>query len=133
MTSKSGISVKLPLIYDGIDGPYQLNKTAKSAIQQNLKNLILTNPGERMMDPSFGVGLRAFLFEQIGNETYAKIADRVRKQIQAYMPFINVRGLYFDDNNTDREISTNEVRVALAYNIAPLDINDTLSITTLLN
>ena len=34
-----GISVSLPLRYDNIDGPYELNKNLKDVVKQNLKNL----------------------------------------------------------------------------------------------
>ena len=60
----AGISPKLPLVTDPADGPYLLTKTVAEATKQNLKNLILTQPGERVMDPFFGVGIRSFLFEQ---------------------------------------------------------------------
>ena len=33
------------------------------AVKFNLKNILLTNPGENLSDPEFGVGLRGFLFE----------------------------------------------------------------------
>jgi len=122
MAGKSGISVSLPLTYDLVDGPFYLNK-----------NLVLTNPGERIMDPSFGVGLRTFLFEQINDETYTKIATKIRQQLVAYLPFINVNGIYFDDASTNSDLGYNEIHLGISYNIAPLDINDTLSITTLLN
>ena len=58
-----GISPKLPLIVNDLDGHYGLNKTIRQAIKQNFKNLILTSPGERVMDIQFGVGLRNYFFE----------------------------------------------------------------------
>ena len=33
-----GISVSLPLTYDNVDGPYELNKNLKDVVKQNLKN-----------------------------------------------------------------------------------------------
>jgi phage baseplate assembly protein W len=72
MTKLTGISPKVPLIYDPTDGPYQLNKNLKQTINQNLKMLVLTSPGERIMIPEFGVGLRRFLFEQVGEETFSQ-------------------------------------------------------------
>ena len=58
-----GISVQLPLSLDVNDGAYTLNKDIKQSVKQNFKNLILTAPGERIMDPAFGVGIRNYLFE----------------------------------------------------------------------
>ena len=51
----SGLGAKLPLTIDSVFGPYNLLTDYNSLAQQNLKMLILTNPGERMMDTSFGV------------------------------------------------------------------------------
>ena len=41
--AKEGLSVRLPLGYDKIDGPYQLNKELNAVIQQNLKMVIFCN------------------------------------------------------------------------------------------
>ena len=60
----SGISPKLPLATGFKNGVYELNTDVLQAMEQNLKNLVLTSPGERVMDPLFGVGLKNFLFEQ---------------------------------------------------------------------
>ena len=51
-----------PLKYTDIDGPYQSIKNIKDTIKQNVKMVVLTSPGERVMDPSFGVGIRKYLF-----------------------------------------------------------------------
>jgi len=65
----AGISVKLPLSRDPESG-YKLNKTLKQVARQNLKMLVLTAPGERIMIPEFGVGLRNYLFENITTEVF---------------------------------------------------------------
>jgi hypothetical protein len=55
----------------GVDIPFngpavfKSNYLTKDAIKNNLINFFLTNPGERFLNPTFGGGLRAFIFEQI--------------------------------------------------------------------
>ena len=44
--------------------------TTQEAIKNNLLNFFLTNPGEIPLNPSFGGGLRSFLFEQSNEPTY---------------------------------------------------------------
>ena len=56
-----GISPKLPLRVDSVDGFYALTKKITETLQQNLKMLVLTAPGERMMNPEFGVFLKMHL------------------------------------------------------------------------
>lgn len=53
---------KLPLDLDNNDNFIML-KTALSNVKQKLKMVILTNPGEKLMDPLFGVGIYRYLFE----------------------------------------------------------------------
>ena len=86
--SKKGFSVKLPFSTDKIDGPYVLNKTLESTIKQNLKMLVLTEPGERVMNGNFGVGLKRLLFEPVHPRTYENIKERVMEQTSLYLPFL---------------------------------------------
>ena len=50
----AGFAPKLPLTQDSGDG-FTLIKDFETMIRQNLKMLILTIPGERVMDPEYGV------------------------------------------------------------------------------
>ena len=53
----SNYSPRLPLQIDSTNG-FSNNQTILQVVQQNLKMLLLTSPGERVMDPNFGVGIR---------------------------------------------------------------------------
>ena len=86
----SGFSVKLPLMYDNEDGPYLLTKTLAENIKQNFKHLILTNPGERLMEPDFGVGFSRILFENYTSETIEELQGRLYEQTAKYLPFVTV-------------------------------------------
>ena len=88
-----GISPKLPLRVDSVDGFYALTKKITETIQQNLKMLILTTPGERMMNPEFGVGLRNFLFENRGEGTAEGIKNKISTQVQRYIPAIKLTNI----------------------------------------
>lgn len=113
----AGLSPKLPVTQDPEDG-FALNKTFKQMIQQNFKNLMLTSPGERVMDPNFGVGLRQFLFEQIDAFVFSRIEERIRRQVSIYMPFIEIARIAFNTFD-DQEIS-NALEVRVEYIITPL-------------
>ena len=85
-----GFSAKLPLTYSSDDGPYSLSKTIKEMGQQNLKMLVLTNPGERIMDINFGVGISRFLFEQDDAFTGSDLESRILEQVGIYLPYITI-------------------------------------------
>ena len=129
MTSKHGISVKLPLTYNSVDGPYSLNKTTKEAVRQNFKNLVLTAPGERVMDTFFGVGLREMLFELNNNPSREEIAERIIEQVDFYLPHIEIVDILFNDPNLGSTLGPNSLSLRLEYRIIPLNDSDLLDIT----
>lgn len=129
MSKLQGISVKLPLHYSTEDGPYQLNKKLGSVVKQNFKNLLLTSPGERVMLPEFGVGLRQLLFEPMNVRTYERVTSRIRTQTLKFLPFINIESIDFLTAENSAGTLDNEVKVLIKYNIGSLDTNDTLTIS----
>ena len=119
----SGLTPSLPLTF-GDAANYNLIQTYEKLIRQNLKNLILTVPGERVMDTSFGVGLRSFLFEHNDSSTYSEISARIHNQVKKYMSFIDI----VDINFTTDVRNENSVYITVDYIIIPLSLADTLSI-----
>ena len=85
-----GIGPQLPLFLNDTDGTYALIKQYKEEIKQNFKNLLLTSPGERMMNPDFGVGLRQFLFNP-SIQVVPAVKTRIQKQTNKYLPFIQIK------------------------------------------
>ena len=130
MSNLQGISPKVPLVYSNTDGPYQLNKTLKDTFKQNLKMLVLTMPGERIMEPDFGIGLYGFLFEGIGDQTFAKVSQKVQEQVARYIPAINLEEITFVTSDEDSRLGFNEVRVSIKYSILPFNTSDELTITS---
>jgi len=128
----SGLSPKYPLLYDHKDGFYLLNKTYEEVISQNLKNLVLTAPGERIMDINFGVGIYKLLFEQESSEMREELSTRIISQVAKYMPFVNILEVKIFPNEEERqhymgEIS-NYINIYIIYAIPSLDLEDTLEI-----
>jgi hypothetical protein len=111
-----GISPKFPLLIDNDVGAYSLNKTVSAAVQQNFKNLLLTAPGERIMDPHFGVGLRHYLFEPNTPALQRIIGQLVNDQVGKYMNFIN---LEYIDFGSGEEAAGSEylLKMAIHYNL----------------
>ena len=130
MSNLKGISPRIPLVYSNTDGPYQLNKTLRETIQQNLKMLILTMPGERIMEPDFGVGLYGFLFEGVADNTFGKISQKIKLQVSQYIPVIDLEEIMFVTSDEDPTLKQNEVRVSIKYDILPFNGSDELTITS---
>ena len=91
--SAQGLSVALPLRIDARDGAYGLNKNLLQVAEQNLKMIVLTAPGERIMFPEFGVGVRNYLFEQNNSGLIGNLVSSIRSQVAQYAPFIKILDL----------------------------------------
>lgn len=59
-------------------------------IHQSVRIILGTNPGERVMRPDFGAGLKAFVFEPINTNTIARIRNRVQESLITWEPRIDV-------------------------------------------
>jgi len=62
----------------------------EKAIAQAVKNLVLTNPGERFYRPNLGTGLSQSLFDIIDNISAAQVASYVENTIKNYEPRVNL-------------------------------------------
>jgi len=123
-----GFGPKLPVTTSDEGDGYALTKTAKEAIKQNIKMLILTCPGERVMHPNFGVGLRKFMFRPLIGDTFDKIATRTREQVANYMPYINFDGIYFTTSEEDYTLDDNAIRMRVVYHIPAIGESDSIEI-----
>lgn len=124
----SGITPRLPLVIDGING-IKLIQNYKDLVKQNVKNLLLTIPGERVMDAEFGVGLRQYLFELDNESLRGRIRGRIGQQVQRYLPYIRLIDITFDSHGTNDEIDRNFLSVVVEYEIVPLSDVDNLELT----
>ena len=67
---------------------HQGTKNTKTQIKTNLINLLLTEPGERLHLPNYGVGLKKLLFQQ--NINTVALNNNINHQIQYYLPQITL-------------------------------------------
>tara|TARA_R110002012_G_scaffold26404_5_gene85845 strand:- start:472 stop:867 length:396 start_codon:yes stop_codon:yes gene_type:complete len=124
----SGIAAQLPLVFSDVFGPYNLITDYLSLARQNLKMLVLTSPGERMMDINFGVGLRGYLFEQHTTSLYSDIDTAVRKQTARYLPFIEIQQIDFTVPEDNPDLFPNTLKVKITFRVTPLQVVSSLEI-----
>lgn len=62
-------------------------------IKSNLRQLIMTEPGERVMLPDFGCPLKSLLFMPLDDEVITEMRDRIYFSISTYLPTVRVLNL----------------------------------------
>jgi len=124
----SGLSVALPLVTSEIFGAYNLNTNFFELAKQNLKMLVLTIPGERIMDPDFGVGLKRYLFEQNTSDTYDKITEKILEQTGLYLPYIEINDIQYASPEDNPDLYPYNLSVNIIFTITPLQLLSNLQI-----
>ena len=124
----SGLSVKLPLTLSSVFGAYNLNTTFEELAKQNLKMLVLTAPGERIMDPNFGVGLKGYLFEMNMPSTYAQISSRIESQVSQYLDYIRIDDIQYQIPEDNPDLYPQNLSVSIFFTIIPLQLSTALQI-----
>jgi phage baseplate assembly protein W len=123
-----GLSVALPLRIDPVDGAYSLNKTLVDMATQNLKMVILTSPGERVMEPEFGVGVRNYLFAQNSPGLSAQLRDRISQQVSKYLPYISLNNLQVFSPSILGDIDNTRLNIIINYSIPAANVVADLTI-----
>ena len=123
-----GLSVYFPLQL--AEQGFATNKTLPDLIKQNLKFLFLTLPGEKIMDPQFGVGLEKFLFENDTPVLREAVRTTIIAQTKLYMPHVDILAVHFV---TDSDNNPEVMKVVVEYRIVPLQIDDALMLPTQAN
>jgi phage baseplate assembly protein W len=114
------IGIDLPL-----NGPVAFipNYQTKDSIRNNLFNYLLTNPGERILNPTFGGGLRTYIFTQIETDKFEFIRDDLQDKIGSNFPDIKL-------NNVEvlQSVNENTIQILIDYSIPNTNVNDTLEL-----
>ena len=116
----AAVGIDLPFNAPGV---FRSNFTTKQAIKNNLINYFLTNPGERPLNPSFGGGLRSFIFEQISTDNLDFLKERISNDLRTFFSNIEINNL-----EILRQEDLNTITVSLTYSVINTNINDTLEI-----
>ena len=82
---------------------------AESDIQESLFVLLSTSPGERIMQPDYGCGLRDMVWENFDSSTVTDLVDRVERAILFFEPRIVVDEVAVDLSREDEGILSIDV------------------------
>lgn len=108
------IGLELPLKYNSL-GYFKQTKTTLDQAKHNIKNLLLTIPGERVGQPEFGSKLHHLLFEQfdVQEDLFVKVKEVIKNAIKIWLPYVIIDNIIvvIDD------ISQNILIIKLRFSI----------------
>lgn len=83
--------------------------------KSNLKNLLLTRKGERIMQPNFGSGLHELLFEQADNQLEQRLEEEITNTVNFWLPYIEISEI--DVTMTDEMKDKNQVDMKVVFTV----------------
>lgn len=87
-----------------------LKKTDNNAIRFALRNLFLTNPGEVMFNPNFGIGIRDYLFENFSPAFRHILKRKCIEQLSEFEPRAAI-----DDIQISEVTDKNECEISIYF------------------
>jgi len=116
-----GINLKFPL-RSYRRGFFEMNNTTIAAVRENIKTLLMTVKGERVVNPSIGTNIPTLmgqLFEQIEpGEMEAKLGSEISSALAQWMPEVEMTGItvYTQDNAPmGTALNPNDILVRMEY------------------
>ena len=83
-----------------------------SAIKQAIVSLLLTNKGERLLNPKYGADIRSFLFEPLDYGTSALVKQNIVTTIGRFEPRISVQEII-----SRPDFENNGFEITMTYSI----------------
>ena len=100
-------------------GFFQGNQTTVTAIREDIKILLITVKGERVMNKNMGTTipiLAGQLFEPIHQtELLEKIKLEITLAIETYLPFLSLQNIDLTTSEQDSNLTVNQIRISMNY------------------
>jgi phage baseplate assembly protein W len=106
-----------------------MHSSRADQIRDNLKNLLLTNYGERIGQYDFGANLQELVFELQSGNFDSEVIERVKYAVGKYMPYISLEQLQITDSSQENLPEGASIKLGIIYSVSTLSIkNDAINI-----
>jgi phage baseplate assembly protein W len=124
VTNETPVGIRTPLsLGTKSDGIFAMHFSTEAQIQDNFRNLLLTNHGERLGFFDYGANLRPLTSELSSEELESEVANRIRRATSKYMPFISLQTFEYQIDNSQNK-NTAKIRLRIIYNVPALNIQN---------
>ena len=117
---ETDVAIGVPFPFNA-EGVFYSTYTTKEQVKSNLLNVLLTEPGERVYKPNFGVGLRNYLFEN--SNDISLLEEKINNQINQ-----NITGIKLSNINVIKSPDSHEINIIISYRVLANRELDTIQI-----
>ena len=106
------VGITLP-IQRGADGYFAQSFRTFDQVRSNLKNLLLTKKGERILQPEFGSGLHDLLFNPATEKFEEDLETTINDSVAKWLPYVIVEDINVDISK--EQTDNNQAKVSLKF------------------
>jgi phage baseplate assembly protein W len=99
----------------GNTGYFEQAFTSFEQTKANLKNLLMTKKGERLMQPEFGTGLDSLLFEPMDATFETELQDTITETVSYWLPYVNIEEI--DIEMTDAMKDQHTANISIQFTV----------------
>lgn len=118
-TTEHNHAIGITLPYSDVNGKmFNVSYTTKEQALTNLKMLVLTRKGERIMLPTFGTNIWSYLFENITDNTLSSIREELIQSINSWLPYLSINDITVTEDTQYQTKSSNEHIIIITINVS---------------
>ena len=102
---------------NGPEGFFASTSTTIEAVKNNIRNLINTQQGERLMQPRLGLNLKELLFEQVEEDTRRQIEADIVDKLSFWLPFVQIQEIDIRTIDEDSSVLVNTIKINIIFSI----------------
>jgi phage baseplate assembly protein W len=87
-------------------------KVNEDAVKEAIRNIILTDKGERLFQPNIGSTVKGMLFENITPDVVVLLQERIKDALALFEPRANILEV-----KATSSIDSNSVEVSITFNV----------------
>ena len=123
LSSLTPFGIKTPLQIGTSEGIFAMNYSLEDQFADNLRNLLLTNWGERLGLYQFGANLKPLTTEFVSQEDFdTRAIERIKTAVERWMPFIDLEDFSSEVDRMENK-NTGIIKINVTYKIPALNTN----------
>jgi|LWDU01.1.fsa_nt_gi phage baseplate assembly protein W len=105
------IGILTPISFDKVSSSmFLMSDSLAEQVRDNMRNLLNTNHGERLMQTDFGANLKELAYEFTSEDVIGEALFRISKAVSKFMPFVSL-DTFEVSTNTEDDIIVNDILV----------------------
>lgn len=116
------IGIMTPL-RPGTDSIFAMHTSLPDQVHNNLRDLLVTNWGERLMLYDFGANLRPLTTELVAQDDFdAEAVKRISTAVARWMPYVSLEDFVSEIDRSENNTNVGVIRITITYTVPALQV-----------